>query len=131
MAKVIKNIYSTKMTEEDIQVRVVNYISLMHPHVLFCASAGGVRTGYKQAVKMKRTGYKRGFPDLQICEAIGGYHGMFIELKTEKGVASPEQKEWRDELLKRGYYSVIVKGLEPCINIIDQYLGAQITKSEN
>jgi len=131
MANIDKIIYSTKLSEEEIQIRVVNYITMVHPDILFCASAGGVRTGYKQAVKMKRTGYKKGFPDLQICEAVGGYHGLFLELKTLKGVASPEQKQWRADLLRRGYYAAIVKGVEPCIEIIDKYLSGQIDRSEN
>jgi hypothetical protein len=131
MANIDKIIYSTKLSEEEIQIRVVNYITIVHPDILFCASAGGVRTGYKQAVKMKRTGYKKGFPDLQICEAVGGYHGLFLELKTLKGVASPEQKQWRADLLKRGYYAIIVQGVEPCIEIIDKYLSGQIDRSEN
>jgi len=34
---------------------------------MYCASLGGIRTSFKQAVKAKATGYVKGFPDLQIC----------------------------------------------------------------
>jgi hypothetical protein len=75
----------------------------------------------KQAIKMKMTGYVKGFPDLQICEPNEKYHGLFIEVKTDKGVVSKEQKEWIKQLNKRGYYATYVKGSEDAIKLIDAY----------
>jgi len=57
------------MTEEFVQIAVVNYLKYQYPNALYCASAGGVRTSIKQAIKMKRTGYVKGFPDLFIYES--------------------------------------------------------------
>ena len=76
------------MTEERLQSEVVKYIGYKYPKVRFCASLGGIYTGPRQAAKAKRTGYKRGFPDLQITEARGGFFGLFLELKTIKGSAT-------------------------------------------
>ena len=73
------------MSEERLQSEVVKWIKLKYPKSKHCASLGGIYTGPRQAIKAKRTGYSRGFPDLQICEARGGYFGLFIELKTIKG----------------------------------------------
>ena len=90
---------------------------------MYCASAGGMRTSYLQAVKMKRTGYVKGFPDLFIYEPRGDFFGLAIEMKKEKGGAiSPEQKWWRDELRNRKYESYICKGSEEAIEIIKKYL---------
>lgn len=75
--------------------------------VLFCASAGGMRTNIRTAINMKRAGYKKGFPDIQILEPRGQFHGMFIEIKCGT-YPTNEQKEWREELTKRGYFAVIV-----------------------
>jgi len=61
------------------------------------------------AIRMKRAGYKAGFPDIAILEPRGKYHGMFVELKV-KTYPSPEQKQWRDDLLARGYYAIIIPG---------------------
>jgi hypothetical protein len=84
---------------------------------------GGIRTGIKQARKAKKTGYRRGFPDLQICEARGGYFGLFIELKANsKAYASPVQKQWVEDLNKRGYLAVVTKGLPETLNILTNYL---------
>jgi hypothetical protein len=84
---------------------------------------GGMRTSYLQAIKMKRTGYVKGFPDLFIYEPRGEFHGLAIEMKKEKGgVASPEQKRWQDDLRNRNYCSYICKGSEEAIKRIDEYL---------
>ncbi len=77
--------------------------------VLFCASAGGMRTSMHTAIRMKRAGYKKGFPDVFIYEPRGRFHGMASELKLGT-YPSEEQKTWQAELTKRGYHAVIVPG---------------------
>ena len=109
--------------EEQVQTAIVEYIKWQYPDVKYCASLGGIRTGLKQAKKAKKTGYVKGFPDLQITEARGGYHGLFIELKFDKQCyPSHEQKKWLEDLEKRGYKAVCSKGYEQTINIINEYL---------
>ena len=68
------------MSEERLQSEVIKYIRLQYPKIRFCASLGGIYTGPRQAVKAKRTGYSRGFPDLQITEARKGYHLSLIHI---------------------------------------------------
>lgn len=109
-------------SEANQQEIVIKYLRLAYPNVLYCASAGGMRTSYLQAIKMKRTGYVKGFPDLFIYEPNQDYHGLAIEMKKEKGsVASPEQKSWQEQLRNRGYASYICKGSEEAIKVIDEY----------
>lgn len=109
-------------SEANQQEIVIKYLRLAYPHALYCASAGGMRTSYLQAIKMKRTGYVKGFPDLFIYEPNADYHGLAIEMKKEKGgIASPEQKSWQEQLRNRGYASYICKGSEEAIKIIDEY----------
>ena len=109
-------------SEANQQEIVIKYLRLAYPHALYCASAGGMRTSYLQAIKMKRTGYVKGFPDLFIYEPNQDYHGLAIEMKKEKGgVASPEQKSWQEQLRNRGYASYICKGNEEAIKVIDEY----------
>jgi hypothetical protein len=117
--------------EEGLQTHVVNYLKKYYPEVRYCASLGGIRTGIKQAKKSKNTGYVKGFPDLQICEARGGYFGLFIELKFNKQCyANQSQKDWVDDLNKRGYKAEICKGWEEAIYEIDNYLLLDNTISE-
>ena len=109
-------------SEANQQEIVIKYLRLAYPDALYCASAGGMRTSYLQAIKMKRTGYVKGFPDLFIYEPRNEYNGLAIEMKKEKGgVASPEQKRWQDQLRNRGYASYICKGSEEAMKIIDEY----------
>jgi hypothetical protein len=84
-------------------------VFLTEKGVLHNASVSAFRVSIGVAMKMKRAGYKKGFPDMQICEPRGQYHGMFIELKCGT-YPSQEQKEWRDNLLQRGYLAIIVPG---------------------
>ena len=111
-----------QMSEERLQTEVINWIKEKHPNVRYCASLGGIYTGPRQAIKAKRTGYSRGFPDLQICEARGGKFGLFIEVKTIKGRATEAQKEWIEDLNLRGYHAEICKGLPLVIKSIENYL---------
>jgi hypothetical protein len=113
---------TTPESEANQQELVIKYLRLAYPDALYCASAGGMRTSYLQAIKMKRTGYVKGFPDLFIYEPRNEYNGLAIEMKKEKGgVASPEQKRWQEQLRNRGYASYICKGSEEAIKVIDEY----------
>jgi hypothetical protein len=110
-------------TEQKVQETVIKWLLLQYPHALYCASAGGMRTSQGTAIKMKRAGYVKGFPDLFIYEPRGKYHGLAIELKREKGgQVSPEQNEWRNALESRGYCAYICRGFEEAREKIEWYL---------
>jgi len=127
--------------EEEVQKGVVKYLKIKYPFAKYCASLGGIRTSYKQAVKAKATGYVKGFPDLQICVpmergvseeggAIGGggvYHGLFLEIKKDKkSYPTKEQKEWIAYLNEQGYCARVTKGLDESIEVIDNYFNKMI-----
>ena len=76
-------------------------------NVLFCASAGGMRTSMTTGIKMKKAGYQKGFPDMIILEPRAGWHGMFAELKV-KTKPSKEQELWERDLREHGYFAVIM-----------------------
>ena len=80
-----------EMKEYQLQKAIVTYIKLQYPNVLYCASAGGLRTSMTQAVKMKASGYIKGYPDLSILEPIGNFHSLFLEVKTKKGCSGITQ----------------------------------------
>ncbi|NTW31591.1 MAG: VRR-NUC domain-containing protein [Bacteroidetes bacterium] len=120
--------------EHDLQCKVSRYLDNHPKHPLWCASAGGMRTSMGTAVKMKNSGYKKGFPDIFIYEIkchenyfavdIIDYYGLAIELKTESGHLSPEQKDWLEQLNNNGYKAVVCYGYQQAIKTIDEYLGA-------
>ncbi len=123
--------------EEEVQKGVVKYLKMRYPKAKYCASLGGIRTSYKQAVKAKATGYVKGFPDLQICvpmergtptdEGGGVYHGLFLEIKKDKkSYPTKEQKEWIAYLNEQGYCARVTKGLDESIEVIDNYFNKTI-----
>ena len=114
---------SNFISEAHLQKAVVDYIKLQYPKAKYCASLGGQYQKFQsQRKKAKETGYVAGFPDLQITEPKGKYHGLFIELKLNKQCyASSYQKQWIKDLNERGYKAEICKGFDECIKLIDNY----------
>jgi hypothetical protein len=110
--------------EHDIQVALTAHIeNISTPSPLYSATVGGVRLAMHTAKKMKQAGYKKGIPDLLIFEPRGPYAGLAIEVKTDKGRPSPHQKEWIAALNSRGWRADICKGLDACIQVVDEYFG--------
>ena len=107
--------------EYDLQVALVTRFELTYPGLRFCASAGGMRTTKRTAIKMKRSGYRKGFPDLFFYEPRKGYNGFAMELKAEKGKASKEQKEWIADLSARGYFATICRDFDDAKTTIQHY----------
>ena len=102
---------------------------------LLFATLNGVRLPIGLAVKMKKAGNKHGVPDLflpvpRFCVLDGTphkeyveAHGLWIELKREKGgVLSSSQKWWHQQLTEMGYRVVVAKGAQVAIKIIEEYL---------
>jgi VRR-NUC domain len=113
------------LTEEEEQIKVINWC---HAHsdprlaMIYHIPNGGKRH-IGTAVKMKAAGLKAGVPDLFLPLAIGGFHGLYIEMKAAKGGSlSTEQKIWIDCLREQGYQVVVAKGCEMAIGAIQGYL---------
>lgn len=111
-----------KQPEYHLQVAVCNYIAIKYSGVFFNGSAGGMRTFYSVAKKMKATGYKAGFPDIFIYEPRGIYHGLAIELKVKGNYASKKQKEVLQKLNNKGYRAEVCTGFDEATQLIDEYL---------
>ena len=95
----------SKFKEQTLQEWCADFLDRLP--ILYCASAGGVRTSINTAKKMKRAGYKKGFPDIFIYLSKGCYHGLAIELKSGSR-PTIEQMEWQQALRKRGYGALIM-----------------------
>lgn len=117
-------------TEEQEQAAVFQWAALMvrqapELRLLFHIPNGGLRSK-TEAVRFKRTGVKKGVPDLCLPVARKGYHGLYIEMKREKGgKLSEEQKAWLDELFAQGYLAVRCDGADEAIGILSDYLGVR------
>ena len=70
-------------------------------------------------------GVKSGVPDLFYPVPLGGYHGMFIEIKAEAGRLTQRQKLWIEALEQMGYKCVVAHGWEEAKNALEEYLNEQ------
>ena len=109
--------------EQKLQTAIVKYIRLAYPNTLFTATMGGVKlNSWSQRNALKATGYLKGVADLLIFESKASYKGLFLEVKTDKGKMTKEQKEFQTNAIARGYLCICCKGFDETKNIIDDYL---------
>ena len=126
MQRNFRNLY---MKEYQLQKAVCKYLDLNN--VLYCGSMGGnYQPHVSVRMRAKKSGYKRGFPDLFIYEIskIGKklYCGLAIELKVGYNKPTSEQKWWRDQLRDRGYKAEICTGIDEALEVINRYLEGTI-----
>ena len=110
------------MTEEDhLQEACVTWFRLQNKDkIIFAIPKGGKRNIYTGMV-LKRTGVLKGVPDLFIPHATNAYNGLFIEIKTKKGVIRPEQKEMLYKLKSEGYAAFVVRSSDDFIELVKLY----------
>lgn len=107
-----------------------NHATFPELRLMFAIGNGGHRN-LLVAKKMKAEGIKAGVPDLFLPVARHGFHGLFIEMKTEdhrpkregsKGGLSDVQCEWIGDLRKQGYKVAVCYGRDEAISEITNYL---------
>lgn len=85
-------------------------------------SYGGTRRDIIRGRRLKAEGRKRGVPDIFLAVPKGKYHGLFIEMKTTKGVLSRFQKEWIKTLNNNGFLAIVCRSSNEAIEKIEKYL---------
>jgi hypothetical protein len=112
------------MTEHEHQTALIQWLS-KHPDprtgMIFAIPNAGKRS-LRAGAELKKEGMRTGGPDLLLPVACGGYHGLFIELKTLTGRPTPEQKQWITALREQGYHAVVCRGCEAAKEVVDEYL---------
>jgi hypothetical protein len=116
------------MTECQHQIALVkwarlNQLSIVHiPNEGQRSAQGGAILGHM--------GMSKGFPDLFVAEARGGYFGMFLEVKRNRRYRAWEmktptwicQKAWLHTLNQKGYLAQFIFGFEEGIQVLKMYL---------
>src|SRR5690348_11492060 len=83
--------------------------------------------------RAKREGSRPGIPDIMLAvphrpsprthgETTPHYSGMFVEMKTAKGVVSDEQEQVIGYLIARGYKCVVARSFDEARREIEDYL---------
>ena len=114
------------MTEHQHQKALIRWFDLAYPDfrgLLFATPNGGQRHP-AVAAKLKAEGVRRGVPDLCLPVARHGFHGLFIELKTETGRLTREQAQWLERLDAEGFMAVWCRGWANAQQTLIDYLGA-------
>jgi hypothetical protein len=115
--------------EEDEQMAFVQWCRIMGIRVHHSGNEiGGSLSAMKaRAVKMKKMGTSKGFPDLLVFVPVYGVEGVIdsyqmcaIEMKRRKGSkVSEEQKEWLEVLQASGAMCAVCKGADEAIQFVD------------
>ena len=87
---------------------------------------GQYQVHMSQRIKAKKSGYKKGFPDLFIYEPRGSYHGLAIELKVGYNKPTIEQLNWLKKLTDKGYLATTCRGIDEALEVINGYLKGKI-----
>lgn len=82
---------------------------------------GGLRDK-RTAARLIGQGVHSGAPDVFIPAARGGYHGIYIELKTGTNKPTPNQNEFMSGAMAEGYYCAVCYGWPCAAAVIEDYL---------
>lgn len=106
------------LPEDTIQAQIYKYYHNKYcnrlaenPNVIFSVPNGGYRSK-SQAMLMKATGLVAGVSDLII---VRNREVLFIEVKTEIGVLSKHQEQFRDTVTALGFRYIVVRSLKEFI----------------
>jgi hypothetical protein len=114
-------------TEHEIQCQLVQWCEIVGVPIV--AIPNGGHRHIAVAARMKREGVRAGFPDLFVPIAREGWHGLFVELKRERGGrVSASQKKWAEQLTANGYHVEVCHGLQAAIVAIADYCGIRLVR---
>jgi hypothetical protein len=113
--------------EREHQVALIKWVRTVkdtHPvlKLLYAVPNGGDRN-LRVARKLKAEGVLAGVADLCLPAARRGYHGLYLELKSEEGIATEEQKEFLRGVSVEGYCAVIAAGADEAKLTLEWYIG--------
>ena len=112
------------LSEDKIQEYVVAWLDSHtdrygRPFIFTHIPNGGKRS-LEYAMKLKRMGLRKGWTDI-IIMLYSPYGFGCLELKTSKGVISPEQQAFADECHYRGIPHAFAYGYKEAIDIIKKW----------
>lgn len=111
-------------SESKEQIIIVNWIKQKTDLPVIYIENEGKRS-YVEASIVKKMGLFPGVSDLFIPRSNGTYHGLFLEVKTEKGKVSPNQSLFADKMVRELYHVAFVFGANDGINTIKSFYNIQ------
>lgn len=84
----------------------------------------GGKRNIATARRLKAEGVKAGVPDIHLPMPRGDFHGLYIELKKQRGATTTDNQDyWLEALNAQGYYAVVCRGWREASSEILNYLG--------
>lgn len=89
------------------------------------AIPNGGKRNPREAARLKAQGVKSGVSDICLPLPMGGYHGLYIELKRRKqdgtSKVSKNQTAFCRDMTTLGYKAVVCYGANEAIQVIKEY----------
>lgn len=128
---VLRHFAPTEEEEQKTLFRILWELQFIWPHLdaVIHIPNSGAGPSRGMAGRMKAMGAKPGVPDIFYPVARGGYHGLWIELKSLRKNAriSKVQAAWLKRMLQEGYQAMVCYGHMKALEAIIRYdTGAKI-----
>jgi len=118
----------SKITESQIQQALIKWARLMvgkYPELKYLyAIPNGANTTARNRARLIREGLLAGVSDLHLPIPKGGFIGLWIEMKTDKGKLSPSQLEWLNAMHSYGHQCAVARSWTFAAKVIKDYLNA-------
>lgn len=113
-------------TEHEEQAALITWFRMRHAGMLMYAIPnGGARSSITGAL-LRDEGVLAGVPDIFLACPSGGKHGLYIEMKRQKGGRlSAPQKAVMQALRMQGYEVAVCHGWQAARDCIEQYLARE------
>lgn len=89
------------------------------------AIPNGTRSSIHVAKRMKREGVRKGVSDLHLPVPVGGWAGLWIEMKAPGKSPTPAQRDWLLAMQRVGHFSAVCHHAGEAILLLTNYLLGQ------
>jgi hypothetical protein len=96
---------------------------------LLHASAAGERRDKATAIKLLLMGVRKGFPDVQLPVARGGYIGLWVEMKSDNGRLSEDQQRIKARLEDEGHRYCVCRSWLDAKDAVVAYLEGRLRRA--
>lgn len=103
------------------QCAYFRWLAWAYPNVIAFAIPNGGLRDKRVAAKLRDEGVKPGIPDIMLAEPVGAWPGLFVEMKSKRGVVSPAQKLMIARLRQKGYKVEVAYGWTEAKDVTERY----------
>ena len=113
--------------EDIVQIKALDCLRHYYPDIASAAIhiANERKTSNYEGSLLKRKGVKKGVSDLFWPKPQKGFHGLWVEVKTDKGRLSIEQARFIDEASHDGYFACVCFGSQDVVDTVCGYFGVE------